>query len=81
MGMPSPEEMSKNMDTVFEKYGLSNVIGGIDGCHIPFLERPRNLPHDRSHVVFINRKGFYSINSQIIGGMNRNVIYILYCNI
>ena len=50
MGMPSAEEMARNMDSVYEKYGLSNVIGGVDGYHIPFLERQRNLPW--SHVAF-----------------------------
>ena len=56
---------------------MHNIIGAVDGCHIPFLERPRNLPPGRNHVTFINRKGSYSINAQIVGGMDRRIYDIL----
>ena len=69
--MPTPEMQQINMTSVLDKYKLPNIVAGVDGCHIPFLERPRNLPNGRDHVVFINRKGLYSLNAQIIGGFDR----------
>ena len=74
--MPNHFERVQNMTEVYDKYGLHNVIGAVDGCHIPFLERPRNLPVGRNHVSFINRKGLYSINAQIVASINRKVSLI-----
>ena len=53
--MPTQDQQAENMRDVFNKYGMHNIIGAVDGCHIPFLERPRNLPPGRNHVTFINR--------------------------
>ena len=39
--LPTAEEMRKNMKSVWEKYKIPNTIGGIDGCHISFREKPR----------------------------------------
>ena len=75
--MPTQDQQAVNMRDVFNKYGMHNIIGAVDGCHIPFLERPRNLPPGRNHVTFINRKGSYSINAQIVGGMDRRIYDIL----
>ena len=74
--MPNHFERVQNMTEVYDKYGLHNIIVAVDGCHIPFLERPRNLPVGRNHVSFKNRKGFYSINAQIVAGINRKVSLI-----
>ena len=61
------------MQAVMRKYKLPNVIAGVDGCHLPFMERPRDIPGGRDHVAFINRKEFYSLNGQIVGGMDRQI--------
>ena len=71
--IPTEQQQTENMHEVYTKYGLPNIIAGIDGCHIPFRERPRKIPGGRDHIVFINRKGFYSINAQIVGGIDRKI--------
>ena len=71
--MPTLEQQYQNMQSVYQKYKLPNVIAGVEGCHIPFLERPRGLPPGKNHIQFINRKGFYSLNSQIVGGFDRRI--------
>ena len=77
--MPRHFERIQNITEVYDKYGLHNIIGAVDGCHMPFLGRPRNSSQwvlGRGHVSFINRKGFYSINAQIVAGINRKVSLI-----
>ena len=43
------------------KYGLRNVIGAIDGTHIPMQKVRSDDPE-----TFMNRKGFFSINVQAV---------------
>ena len=74
--LPTARERAINMRTVFDKYGLHNIIAGVDGCHIPFRDRPRNLPEGRSHISFINRKGVYSLNAQIVAGIDRDIYFL-----
>lgn len=71
--LPTQQQQLQNMQECYAKYKLPNIIGGIDGCHIPFLEQPRRIPGGRDHVSFINRKGMYSINAQIVGGIDRRI--------
>jgi len=75
--MPTQEQQRENIAAVFEKYKLTNVIAGVDGCHIPFLEKPRRIPAEKNSKDFINRKNVYSINSQIVGGFDRRIYDIL----
>ena len=76
--MPTQDQQKVNMRDVFNKYGMHNIIGAVDGFHIPiFMERPRNLPQGRNHVTFINRKGNYSINPQIVAGLDWRIYDIL----
>jgi hypothetical protein len=56
--MPSPHQQQENMNSVLLKYKLPNVIGAVDGCHFPFLEKPRKIPHGRDPRSFINRNIF-----------------------
>ena len=44
----------------FEEFRFPNVIGAIDGTHIP-IEPPK----DREYL-YVNRKGFHSLNIQIV---------------
>ena len=41
------------------------------------MERPCNLSQGRNHVTFINRKGNYSINTQIVAGLYWRIYNIL----
>jgi hypothetical protein len=54
--MPSLQQQQENMNAVLLKYKLPNVIGAVDGCHFPFLEKPRKIPNGRDPRSFINRK-------------------------
>lgn len=59
-----PLQHEKQMiSTSFNKYGLSGVIGVIDGCHIP-IKKPLEHPSD-----YFNRKKFYSM---ILQGVCKN---------
>ena len=49
----------------------------MDGCHIPFLEKPRGIPEGKDAKDMLNGKGLYSINAQIIGGFDRRIYDIL----
>jgi hypothetical protein len=106
--MPTLEQQEENKNAVHEKYKLPNVIAGVDGCHFPFMEKPRGIPAGRNPVAYINResfcslfnceltlffcttrrtlllkltknkqllirKGFKSINAQIVGGIDRRI--------
>jgi len=53
--MPSQEQQHENMHDVLAKYKLPNVIGGIDGCHFSFRERPRKIPEGRNRLADLNR--------------------------
>ena len=39
--MPSEQDIQKNFRNIWQKYKLKNVMGGIDGCHFSFREKPR----------------------------------------
>ena len=50
---------------------LPNVIGAVDGSHIP-IQRPKTLYHNR----YINRKGFYSVVLMAIVDHTERFTYI-----
>jgi len=60
------------MVSVFIKYLLSDVIAGVDGCHIPFLEKPCGVLAGKDPEKFRNRKGFWSLNA-ILGGFDKQI--------
>lgn len=47
-----------------EKRAFPGVLGAIDGCHIP-VKAPR-----KNHEQYINRKGFHSLQLQVICDMD-----------
>lgn len=51
-----------------EKKNIPNVVGCIDGTHIPIL-----VPNNSSAETFRNRKGFFSLNIQMICGPDMKV--------
>lgn len=53
--------------------GCPQIIGCIDGTHVKISERPREDNADD----FLNRKGFYSINVQVVCDNNMRIIDIV----
>ena len=68
--MPTQKQHQENISTMYELHKLRNVIGGVDGCHIPFLEKPSQIPVGKTAKEFINRKG-------IAGGFDKQIYDIL----
>ena len=56
----SDEERRRSKRHFFDKFGISGVIGCIDGTHIRIIK-----PHAEDSL-FYNRKGFYSLNAMIV---------------
>ena len=54
------EAIMSNEDRFFHVRGLRNVIGAIDGCHIP-IKAPNTEP-----AAYVNRKGFHSVVLQAV---------------
>ncbi|XP_031348432.1 putative nuclease HARBI1 [Photinus pyralis] len=53
-------EQNRKKEAFMENYGFPGVIGCVDGTHVAIL-KPRVDAHN-----FLNRKGYYSLNVQII---------------
>ncbi|KAJ8934791.1 hypothetical protein NQ314_013197 [Rhamnusium bicolor] len=49
----------------FEKFNFLNVLGCVDGTYISIIQPPEDNPVSPG-LVYLNRKGFYSINTQLI---------------
>ena len=60
-------QVQEIMDGFERKAGFPQVIGAIDGCHIPII-CPKDVPED-----YNNRKGFYSFILQ--GFVNRHLCF------
>ena len=56
------------MDVFEEEYGIPQIVGAIDGCHIEINALPDN------HENYFNSKQQYSVNLQAI--VNRNLKFI-----
>lgn len=46
-------------------HGMPNTLGAVDGTHIGIATPPLNHPTAPGNLFF-NRKGFYSINCQMV---------------
>lgn len=55
----SQQQLNKNKLDFYEVAELPNVVGAVDGTHIPIIA-PKNIEH-----LFVNRKNFHSINVQV----------------
>ncbi|CAG2189299.1 unnamed protein product [Mytilus edulis] len=66
-----PTERQKNINkrAFYEKAGFPNVIGCIDGTHVHIQAPTEDEP------AYVNRKGFHSINVQVIS-KNKTIIYL-----
>lgn len=67
--------VQRNKDLFFERYGFPGTIGVIDGTQIPIVAPPAN--HNiHPGAPYYNRKGFYSVNVQIIADANLRITNI-----
>ncbi|CAH2090619.1 unnamed protein product [Euphydryas editha] len=57
---PTPEEARITSNYVYQRYGFPNVLGAVDGTHIK-IAQPKEY-----HASYINRKGFHSIQTQLV---------------
>lgn len=55
-------------------YNICNTVGAVDGTHIAISKPPMNHP-TAPGSLFYNRKGFYSINCQIV---RAHLVIIIY---
>ncbi|XP_049871222.1 putative nuclease HARBI1 [Pectinophora gossypiella] len=70
-----PEEIQKTKREFFDLYGMPHVLGAVDGTHIAICEPPLNHP-TAPGSLFYNRKGFYSINCQMIVNGHGRIISV-----
>lgn len=62
---PSLVGMKRTREAFSEYGGLPNVVGALDGTHIP-IQRPSTCIPPNNRDAFFNRKGFYSFNVQVV---------------
>lgn len=63
------QEIRNKMDKFEESYGIPQIMGAIDGCHIEI-----NAPPD-NHEDYFNRKQHYSVNLQGIVDANSKFVH------
>ncbi|XP_029346116.1 putative nuclease HARBI1 isoform X1 [Acyrthosiphon pisum] len=59
----------------YEKFGIPGVIGVIDGTHIAIVP-PKSEDIIYPEHVYINRKGYHSINTQLICDSNMKILNV-----
>lgn len=64
------QEIRNKMEEFEESYGIPQIMGAIDGCHIEI-----NAPPD-NHEDYFNRKQHYSVNLQGIVDSNLKFIHV-----
>ena len=60
----SPQEIQRIIDGFADRAGFPQVVGAVDGCHIP-IQAPKTSPED-----YVNRKDFHSILLQALVDCN-----------
>lgn len=60
----SQQEVAKSKAHFFSNFGIPGVVGCIDGTHIPIIKPTKDCS------LFLNRKGFFSINAMIVRRKN-----------
>ncbi|XP_063359895.1 putative nuclease HARBI1 [Cydia amplana] len=58
-------EKDRAMREFQDNFGMPYTLGAVDGSHIPIHKPPNNHPIAPGNI-FYNRKGFYSINCQVV---------------
>jgi hypothetical protein len=68
-----PDNLAATKQSFFQYGEFPGVIGCVDGTHIP-LRRPRG---DDQAEIYRNRKGFLSLNVQVVAGANYKIYDIV----
>lgn len=55
------EEQTLTKNKFLRAYGMPGILGVVDGTHVGVAALPHNI-----EAAFVNRKGFHSINVQIV---------------
>ena len=69
---PSENEIPTISRRFRQKQGFPNVIGCVDGTHIPVL-----VPKNDLSETYRNRKGYMSLNVQMVAGHNEEIFDIV----
>lgn len=67
------EEKSRVKQDFYNKSGFRGVLGCIDGSHVAIVPPPAT-DEDHPPHVFLNRKGFYSLNVMVISDSNCRIL-------
>ncbi|RVE46114.1 hypothetical protein evm_009188 [Chilo suppressalis] len=71
----TPAERAENKAEFLSIFGMPNTIGAVDGSHIGIIAPPLSHPTAPGNI-FYNRKGFYSINCQVICNAKGRIINV-----
>ncbi|XP_054259624.1 putative nuclease HARBI1 [Macrosteles quadrilineatus] len=71
----SQREMADINHGFWKKYRFPGTIDAIDGTHVAITSPPKNDPEHPEHI-YLNRKNFHSINTQIISDSERKILSI-----
>lgn len=71
----TPNLINFNRRIFMEKYGFPNTIGCIDCTHVAIISPPKDHPLFPAGPYY-NRKGFYSINVQLICGGDLKILNV-----
>ncbi|KAI4468023.1 hypothetical protein MML48_2g00001859 [Holotrichia oblita] len=69
------QSIQRNKQVFFEQYGFPGIVGAIDCSHVAIVAPPANH-HLYPAAAYYNRKGFYSINVQLIVDANLKIINV-----
>lgn len=73
---PVTEEEKNDIKTRFyEKYNLGGIIGCIDCTHVAIVAPPADDP-EFPGLAYINRKGYHSINVQVVCDSNLKIVAV-----
>lgn len=69
---PIGNDLIRHSSYFGEKYHLANILGVVDGTHIPIMSPSK----DPFELAYVNRKHYHSLNVQIVCGANYEIIHV-----
>ncbi|XP_071573951.1 putative nuclease HARBI1 [Temnothorax nylanderi] len=69
------EEVKRIRDGFWEKYQFPGIIGCIDCTHVAIVAPPTHHPQFPEYI-YVNRKGYHSINVQLICDSDMKIIHV-----
>lgn len=74
--LPTTEEAQNEVKQGFmEKGAFPGIVGAIDCTHVA-IQAPPYEALDMPGIIFLNRKGYYSINTQIVVDSNLRILAV-----